>query len=261
MDVIKRWIDESDVFLLILGGRYGSIDPVSGKSYIQLEYEYAQEQAKPFFAVVIKEDSLKKRVKSRGIDVYETTYPQQLKDFRAKVLTKMVTFWGDPKDIELAVQRTLANFARRDDLVGWIPGNQAVVTEEMARLTKVNDALREQIFKLRAAYPAFSGLTFDEMFQLLLRKRIDPTQVFTGDAGNPKKRSENIRSTELFTRSSGRKSNCCRRRSSAIHSAERCSKPLSDQPGISAKWIGAIPSPSKARAASCLRYSLTSQAQ
>src|SRR5919205_3446113 len=53
MKVIKRWIDESDVFLLILGGRYGSIEPESQKSYIQLEYEYALEQNKPFFAVVI----------------------------------------------------------------------------------------------------------------------------------------------------------------------------------------------------------------
>ncbi len=30
MDVIKQWIDESDVYLLILGGRYGSIEPKSG---------------------------------------------------------------------------------------------------------------------------------------------------------------------------------------------------------------------------------------
>lgn len=33
MNVIKRWIDQSDVYLLILGGRYGSIEPKSGKSY------------------------------------------------------------------------------------------------------------------------------------------------------------------------------------------------------------------------------------
>ena len=39
MDVIKQWIEESDVYLLILGGRYGSIEPKTGKSYIQLEYE------------------------------------------------------------------------------------------------------------------------------------------------------------------------------------------------------------------------------
>jgi hypothetical protein len=41
MQVIQRWIDESDVFLLILGGRYGSIEPQSQKSYIHLEYDYA----------------------------------------------------------------------------------------------------------------------------------------------------------------------------------------------------------------------------
>jgi hypothetical protein len=43
MDAIKRWIDESDAFLLILGRRYGSIDPVTKKSYVHLEYEYAQD--------------------------------------------------------------------------------------------------------------------------------------------------------------------------------------------------------------------------
>ena len=35
LKVIKRWIDESDVFLLILGREYGSIEPISNKSYIQ----------------------------------------------------------------------------------------------------------------------------------------------------------------------------------------------------------------------------------
>jgi Domain of unknown function (DUF4062) len=66
MEVIKRWIDESDAFLLILGGRYGSVDPTTKKSYVQLEYEYAQQKGKRFFAVVIDENYLDKRVKSKG---------------------------------------------------------------------------------------------------------------------------------------------------------------------------------------------------
>ncbi|MEM6966955.1 MAG: DUF4062 domain-containing protein, partial [Bacteroidota bacterium] len=53
MEVIKRWIDESDVFLLILGGRYGSVDTKTGKSYTHLEYEYALEKGLANFAVVI----------------------------------------------------------------------------------------------------------------------------------------------------------------------------------------------------------------
>src|ERR1700751_4047573 len=38
MEVIKRWIDESDVYLLILGGRYGSVEPRTKLSYKELEY-------------------------------------------------------------------------------------------------------------------------------------------------------------------------------------------------------------------------------
>ena len=63
MEVIKQWIDESDVYLMILAGRYGSTEPNTGKSYTQLEYEYAVGQAKPLFACAITEDALDERVK------------------------------------------------------------------------------------------------------------------------------------------------------------------------------------------------------
>src|SRR5688500_877116 len=66
MTVIERWIDESDVYLLILGGRYGCIDPKTGKSYTHLEYEYAVKQGKPLFAVVISEKTLDEKVKLLG---------------------------------------------------------------------------------------------------------------------------------------------------------------------------------------------------
>ena len=108
MEVIKRWIDDSDVFLLILGGRYGSIDDETGKSYIQLEYEYAQEKSKPFFAVVISEKHLEERVKHCGFDVIERENPHLLIEFRKQVLTKLVRFWEDERDIKLAVMTTLS---------------------------------------------------------------------------------------------------------------------------------------------------------
>ena len=169
MEVIKRWIDDSDVFLLILGGRYGSIDDETGKSYIQLEYEYAQEKSKPFFAVVISEKHLEERVKHCGFDVIERENPHLLIEFRKQVLTKLVRFWEDERDIKLAVMTTLSEFIRREDLVGWIPGNQDVDTgalaEEIARLGKENATLREQL--AAKAEPLFNGLTFVEMLQIL----------------------------------------------------------------------------------------------
>ena len=85
MDVIRRWIDESDIFLLILGGRYGSIEPESQKSYTHLEYEYALEKGKALFAVVITEKYLEEKIKEHGKEVIETRNTDKLEKFRSLV--------------------------------------------------------------------------------------------------------------------------------------------------------------------------------
>lgn len=69
LETIKRWIDESDAYMLILGGRYGSVEPNTGVSYTELEYDYAVQQLKPLFAVVITDEALAARVKDIGISV------------------------------------------------------------------------------------------------------------------------------------------------------------------------------------------------
>jgi hypothetical protein len=184
MDVIKRWIDESDAFLLILGGRYGSIDPATKKSYIQLEYEYAQEKGKRFFAVVIDKKYLEKKIKSKGSKVTENSYPRELNDFRATVLTKLVKMWSDPRDIKIAVSETLSEFDRSEDLVGWVRGNQAVDTapliEQMNRLARENESLRVQLSKSGTNEQRFSGLTFDEMFNALSSRKIQTKNFLEG---------------------------------------------------------------------------------
>lgn len=40
-DVIKQLIDECDYYVLIVAGRYGSVEESTGKSYTQKEFEYA----------------------------------------------------------------------------------------------------------------------------------------------------------------------------------------------------------------------------
>jgi hypothetical protein len=68
---IRAWIDESDCFILILGGRYGSIEPRSKKSYVHLEYEYSIKKKKPFFSLVVKKDAHERRVKELRLKVDE----------------------------------------------------------------------------------------------------------------------------------------------------------------------------------------------
>lgn len=174
MDVIKQWIDESDVFMLILGGRYGSLEPMSGKSYTHLEYEYAASQNKPLFACVIQEAAIERRVKSDGTAVIEITNAAKLSDFRTHVLGKLCKFWEDAKDIKIAVTETLAHIARREDLSGWVrPSGQtdlASLLEEMTRLSKENASLRVAV-QSRARDKQINGLSFEALKSLLIKSR------------------------------------------------------------------------------------------
>src|SRR5262249_12787569 len=97
---IRNWIDASDGFILIVGGRYGSIEPSSGKSYVQLEYEYALDKKKPLFALVVSNEHHEQRVKDIGLKVHETDYPQEYAVFKKTVTGKLVRFWNDKKDIQ-----------------------------------------------------------------------------------------------------------------------------------------------------------------
>ena len=44
---IRKVIDESDYYIVIVGGRYGSVHPESGISYTEMEYRYAVDTGKP----------------------------------------------------------------------------------------------------------------------------------------------------------------------------------------------------------------------
>lgn len=175
MEVIKQRIDESDVYLMILAGRYGSIEPNSGKSYTQLEYAYAVAQEKPLFACVINSNALDERIKTRGKNCSETDNPQKLEEFKALILSKMVRFWDDTKDIKISVGETLAHFSRREDLKGWIRSGDEVNTpalaDEIARLSKENATLRNQISNTSQTQD-LCGLSVEEMYALLEDKQL-----------------------------------------------------------------------------------------
>lgn len=176
MTIIKRWIDESDVYMLILGGRYGSIESKSGKSYTQLEYEYAVEKNKPLFAVILNENFIDEKVKQSGKSILENENNKELKEFTNLVKTKMVKFCDDKKDIKIAIHETLSEFAYRKDLIGWIRGDNSVnsnlLADEIARLTRENNDLRtKQTSQLETKY---NGLSYAEMKRLLLNEATTP---------------------------------------------------------------------------------------
>lgn len=147
MDIIRQWIDESDVYMLILGGRYGSIEPTSGLSYTELEYDYAVSKNKPLFAVVMKQEALDAKVKLHGLQVAETDNKALLKRFEQKVLSNVSSFFEDEKDIKLAVFETLPVLQSKRNMIGWIRGDQVIDT---GPFREQNERLMQEVDRLRA---------------------------------------------------------------------------------------------------------------
>src|ERR1017187_3768215 len=86
---IRRIIDDCDYYLIIIGGRYGSLTP-EGISYTEKEFNYALERGLKIVALLHEEpDSIP--VNKSDID---PVLRQKLKAFRDKVATnRLVKFW------------------------------------------------------------------------------------------------------------------------------------------------------------------------
>jgi hypothetical protein len=193
MQTIKRWIDESDIFMLILGGRYGSIEPNTSLSYMELEYDYAIETGKPLFAVVIEESALDQKVKSQGRAVIEGDHSKELAAFREKVLSRTSAFFSDVRDIRLAVHETIPDFIDRYDFMGWISGAEVPdlrpfieqvkkLTEENKRLAADNDNFMRQL--QQGGQQTVEETSYDELIGILEGVKLK-TSVFQED-GNEK---------------------------------------------------------------------------
>lgn len=153
---IKEWIDESDVFVLILGGRYGSIDNDSGKSYTELEYNYALETNKRYFAIVISPQALNAKVSQNGIDFLERNYQRELNSFQDRVLSKISSYFDDEKDIFANIISSLREIEQDKKLIGWICGREVkdvlAITEECNNLQNENIYLKSEIENLKSPF-------------------------------------------------------------------------------------------------------------
>lgn len=186
LETIKRWIDTSDIFMLILGSRYGSIEPKSKKSYVEVEYDYAVGIGKPFFAIVISEKAIDAKVKVHGKDVIEQENSTKLKRFREKVLSKTSTFFDEPKDIKLAVFESIASLEKKHKIEGWVRSGElpdtAPLLNEIGRLNKTIVKLEKKNKSLTGELDKLSESNreeeeFEEIVKKLNDKMIKYTEI------------------------------------------------------------------------------------
>jgi len=95
-------VDQSDIYVGIIGTRFGSVNEKKGKSYTQLEYERALERDKDVFIYIIDEDNAK--VPPSLVDKGENyTKLQSFKNKLSKSHT--VDFFVDEDDLKRKLKR------------------------------------------------------------------------------------------------------------------------------------------------------------
>lgn len=150
--VIKKLIDRCDYYILILGGRYGSIEPNSGKSYTQLEYEYALEKNIPIAAFYhnnigqLTSDKVEKTENGRT----------KLQEFKTLVQSKLCKPWSESYELAFKVNSTLDFMFENYPRTGWVKADEissAEANKELISLRKENDLLKSKIRALSSHVP------------------------------------------------------------------------------------------------------------
>lgn len=165
-EFIKQVIDQSDYYIIITAGRYGSIHPEKGLSYTELEYDYAVETGKPVIRLLHKDPFNK----LAGAFIEQTDEGRKkLRSFREKLSqSAMVNFWEEPKELGQLVVFGLMDARKRKPAVGWVRADGRASEEaeiEIANLKQRIAELELQIEKSKVRDVDYDAL-LDEYNQI-----------------------------------------------------------------------------------------------
>ncbi len=141
--LIKRLIDDCDYYILIIGGRYGSINE-NGISYTQMEYEYALSQDIPIISFLHKNPSDISVSKSED----KPELKKKLGEFRQISEKKLCKYWESPLELGSQVSRSLVKLIKDKPRPGWVKADllpSEELTRQLLDLKNENETLKEQL--------------------------------------------------------------------------------------------------------------------
>lgn len=146
---IKKIIDDCDYYLLIIGGRYGSLS-AEGVSYTEKEYDYAVEKGLKVVALVHGSPGELPLHKSEG----SPELRDKLDGFRMKATTgRLVKFWKESSELPGLVALSLTKTIRLFPALGWVrasvTSNEGLLLE-INELRKLNNSLQSEMARLRS---------------------------------------------------------------------------------------------------------------
>lgn len=138
-ELIKRVIDLCDYYVVIVGGRYGSVDAEEHLSYTELEFDYAVKTKTPVMGFLHGDPG---QLVGNKLDM-DPELREKLNGFRAKVEQRMVKYWNQPGDLSGQVALAIMQIRKSDPVEGWIRGSEAMTAEVKAELVELRARVRE----------------------------------------------------------------------------------------------------------------------
>ncbi|BCG57752.1 tyrosine-type recombinase/integrase [Paenibacillus sp. URB8-2] len=114
--IIKKTIDISDYYVLIIGHRYGSVTE-EGISYTEKEYDYALESGLPILSFIRNRDASTKPFERES----DLILQKRLDDFVNKAMkSRMCDFWNTVEELASKVSIALNKEFMINPRVGWV---------------------------------------------------------------------------------------------------------------------------------------------
>lgn len=145
-EFIKTVISDCDYYLLIIGGKYGTITE-EGVSYTEKEYDYANSKNIPVLAFLHKNPE---KLPVESAEVTQDTR-DKLDSFRSKVSKgRLVEFWDNKDQLSSQIIMGILSAKKMQPAIGWVKANQtssAEILTEINDLRKENESLRHALAK------------------------------------------------------------------------------------------------------------------
>lgn len=141
---IKTIIDDCDYYILIIGGRYGTLSE-DGLSYTEKEYDYATQKGIKVIAFI--------HANPEAIPLGKSEKDQQLRDkleqFKKKVSTsRLIKSWNSAEELPGLVSLSLSKTIKTYPAVGWVRANfvgSVELLQDLNEQRKENQILKEKL--------------------------------------------------------------------------------------------------------------------
>ncbi|WP_196248573.1 DUF4062 domain-containing protein [Rhodococcoides fascians] len=145
--LIKEVIDQSDYYVVVVGGKYGSLSD-EGISYTEREFDYAVSKDMQILGFVPEDTN---EIPKGKIEL-DPNIRIKLEAFQAKVMAKHIKKYKSKEDLGAVVSRALNIAMRRHPREGWVRGRFAMSQETQTEIAQLREALAEaEVEKLKDA--------------------------------------------------------------------------------------------------------------